>query len=115
LWNDQRTGAECAEIEKAFGGRTNWCGWWGSGADGVTLPKILWVRRHEPEVFARVASIVMPKDFIRLKLTGELATDVGDASGTLLFDVEKRAWSAAAILKMGLDEGLLPRAVESAR
>src|SRR5262249_4686483 len=80
---------------------------------GFTLPKILWLKKNEPDVFARVGSIIMPKDFIRLKLTDELATDVGDASGTLLFDVDSRSWCPRAFGAVGLDTSLLPKALES--
>ncbi|MER3408604.1 MAG: xylulokinase [Thermoleophilia bacterium] len=93
LWNDQRTGAECAEIEERVG-RERLIALTGNRAlTGFTAPKILWLRRHEPEVYARVARIVLPKDYVRLRLTGEWAIDAAEASGTLLFDVERRRWS----------------------
>ncbi len=115
LWNDQRTSAECEEIERAFGGRAELVQRVGNAAlTGFTLPKLQWVRRHEPEVWKRVRSVVLPKDFIRLKLTGDIATDVGDASGMLLFDVDKRAWSGDAMARFGLEPSLFPRAVEGA-
>src|SRR2546421_228319 len=63
---------------------------------GFTLPKILWVRENDPKVFRATAVVVLPKDYVRLRMTGEVATDVGDAAGTLLFDVERRAWSGRA-------------------
>jgi xylulokinase len=114
LWNDQRTGAQCSEIESAFGGRSKLVELVGNAAlTGFTLPKILWVREHEPEVFARVGRVLLPKDYIRLRLTGEFATDVGDASGTLLLDVGRRQWSERASELAGLDAGILPRVVES--
>jgi xylulokinase len=114
LWNDQRTSAECAEIESAVGGRAELVRRTGNAAlTGFTLPKILWVRRHEPEHFARAAKILLPKDYIRWRLTGELATDVGDASGMLLFDVARRQWSGDLLRSFHLSPGLFPRVVES--
>lgn len=114
MWNDQRTSAECEEIERVFGGRAELVRRVGNAAlTGFTLPKLLWVRRHEAEIWKQVRSVVLPKDFIRLKLTGELATDVGDASGILLFDVDKRIWSSEAMGLVELDSSLFPRAFES--
>jgi xylulokinase len=114
LWNDQRTSDQCAAIERAAGGRAACVETVGNAAlTGFTLPKLLWVREHEPEVWAQVAAWCLPKDFIRLRLTGELATDVGDAAGTLLFDVDRRAWSERAHALAGLDPALSPRVLES--
>ena len=115
LWNDQRTAAQCAAIEEAVGGRLALVRRVGNAAlTGFTAPKILWLREHEPETFARVGAVCLPKDYIRLRLTGELATDVGDASGTLLFDPAARAWRRDVLDALGLDARLLPRALESA-
>jgi len=115
LWNDQRTGAECEEIEELAGGRRALVELVGNAAlTGFTLPKMLWVRRHEPGVFSRAAAVVLPKDYVRLRLTGEVATDVGDASGMLLFDVDRRRWSERAAALFGIDPAILPRVVESA-
>ena len=80
---------------------------------GFTLPKLLWVRDNEPEKFARVRNMLLPKDYARFKLTGEFATDVSDASGTSMFDVANRKWSDAMLDGLGLDRGILPRAYES--
>jgi xylulokinase len=80
---------------------------------GFTLPKLLWVRDNEPELFERVRHILLPKDYIRFKLTGELATDVSDASGTALFDVVKRCWSFELAGELSLDRAILPRMHES--
>lgn len=114
LWNDQRTMAECAEIEKAAGGRKNLINMVGNPAlTGFQAPKILWVRRHEPRVFQATRQILLPKDYIRYRLTGEFATEVGDASGTLLFDVKKRAWHTELMRKLKLDTGLFPNCFES--
>lgn len=81
---------------------------------GFTLPKLLWVRDHEPENFERVRKILLPKDYLRFRLTGEFATEVSDASGTALFDVVNRRWSVEMMDALGLDRSILPRAYESA-
>lgn len=114
LWNDQRTGTECAEIERAMGGRPALVQAAGNAAlPGFTLPKVLWVRRHEPRIFAETARVLTPKDFVRLAMTGEACIDAGDASGTLLLDVERRDWRDATFAAVGLDRALLPPVVES--
>src|SRR5262249_13087879 len=113
LWNDQRTAAECAEIEELVG-RERLIALTGNRAlTGFTAPKLLWMRRHEPGRFARLAHVMLPKDSVRLRLTGERATDVSDASGTLLFDVADRAWSDDVLTALDVDRGLLPPALES--
>ena len=90
LWNDQRTGAECEEIEARIG-LDRLIELTGNRAlTGFTAPKLLWLRRHEPETYARIRHVLLPKDYVRLRLTGEHAIDVADASGTLLFDVRRR-------------------------
>lgn len=115
LWNDQRTAAECVQIEKESGGRRRLVELVGNAAmTGFTLPKLLWVRGHEPHLWARVAHLLLPKDFIRLKLTGEIATDVGDASGTLLFNVDDRAWHGGLIHRLDFSPSILPPVFESA-
>ncbi|MFG0283355.1 MAG: xylulokinase [Phycisphaerales bacterium JB039] len=116
LWNDQRTSAQCAQIEQAVGGRRALVELVGNAAiPGFTLPKILWLREHEPDIFARAAAIMLPKDYIRFRLTGEIATDVGDGAGTLLMDVDHRAWSERICAAVDLDPTLLPPIVESAQ
>ena len=75
---------------------------------GFTLPKLLWVRDHEPENFARVRKVLLPKDYVRFRLTGEFATEVSDASGTALFDVVNRRWSFEMMDALGLDRAILP-------
>jgi xylulokinase len=113
LWNDQRTGAECAEIEAKIGlGRL--IRLTGNRAlTGFTAPKLLWLRRHEPDVYSRIAHIMLPKDYVRLRLTGEHAIDVADASGTLLFDVAHRRWSDEVTEALEVPRSWLPRALES--
>jgi xylulokinase len=115
LWNDQRTTAECAEIERRLGGPEGVAKATGNAAlTGLTAPKLLWLERHEPGAYARVRSVMLPKDYVRLRLTGERATDVTDASGTLWFDVRERRWSERMLDALGLDRAWLPPALESA-
>jgi xylulokinase len=113
LWNDQRTGEQCAEIE-AVVGRQRLVELTGNRAlPGFTAPKLLWLREHEPETYARIAHVLLPKDYVRLQLTGERAIDVADASGTLLLDVAARRWSAEVLDALQLDAAWLPRLLES--
>ncbi|MFL5952072.1 MAG: xylulokinase [Gaiellaceae bacterium] len=113
LWNDQRTGAECAEIEERVG-LARLIELTGNRAlTGFTAPKLLWLRRHEPDTYARIAHVLLPKDYVRLRLTGEHSSDVADASGTLLFDVARRRWSREMIEALELDASWLPRTLES--
>ena len=114
MWNDQRTATECEEIADAVGGVRALVELVGNAPlTGFTLPKILWLRNHELEVFGRLAAVCLPKDFVRLCLTGELVADVGDSAGTLMLDVEKRDWSDAVLAAVGLDRALLPPVYES--
>jgi xylulokinase len=114
LWNDQRTAAECRQIEELAGGRERLIQMVANPAlTGFTAPKILWLRNHEPRNFERTAKILLPKDEIRRRLTGELATEVSDASGMLLLDVARRTWSTELLSKLGLGAELLGRCYES--
>lgn len=114
LWNDQRTAAECARIEAIAGGRRSLVDLVGNAAlTGFSLPKLLWIKEHEPGHAASAAAFLLPKDYIAFRLAGVLATDVGDASGTLLFDVDERAWSSRAIDLFGIDPAILPTVHES--
>ncbi|QDV20410.1 Xylulose kinase [Gimesia panareensis] len=114
LWNDQRTAAECAEIEQRAGGRKKLIKLVANPAlTGFTAPKILWLRNHEPKHFDKTVQVLLPKDYIRFRLTGEFATEVSDASGTLLLDVKQRNWSRHLLSKLELDESLLPDVYES--
>ena len=113
LWNDQRTGAECAEIEERIG-LDRLISLTGNRAlTGFTAPKLLWLRRHEPDSYNRIARIMLPKDYVRLRLTGEWATDVADASGTLLLDVADRVWSADVLDALELPAAWMPPLLES--
>ncbi|QDU52633.1 xylulokinase [Gimesia panareensis] len=114
LWNDQRTAAECAEIEQRAGGRKKLIKLVANPAlTGFTAPKILWLRNQEPKHFDKTVQVLLPKDYIRFRLTGEFATEVSDASGTLLLDVKQRNWSRPLLSKLELDESLLPDVYES--
>jgi xylulokinase len=113
LWNDQRTAAECAELEKRVGLERLIALTGNRALTGFTAPKLLWLRRHEPDVYGRVAHVLLPKDYVRLRLTGERAIDVADASGTLLFDVPHRRWSDEVLEALELPAAWLPPALES--
>ena len=113
LWNDQRTAVECAEIEKRIGADRLLALTGNRALPGFTAPKLLWLRRHEPDVYARIEHIFLPKDYVRLRLTGERATDVADASGTLLFDVAGRHWSEEVLDALEVPRAWLPEAFES--
>jgi xylulokinase len=113
LWNDQRTAAECAEIEERIG-LARLLELTGNRAlTGFTAPKLLWLRRHEPELYGRIQHALLPKDYVRLRLNGELATDVADASGTLFFDVRRRCWSDEVCRELEIPLGWLPSVHES--
>ncbi|MHB1033109.1 MAG: xylulokinase [Pirellulales bacterium] len=114
LWNDQRTSAECAEMEQRVGGRRQLIEMVANPAlTGFTAPKILWLRNHEPRNFEKTRKVLLPKDEIRRRMTGEYATDVSDASGMLLLDVAKRDWSKPLLSALELDINLLGRCYES--
>ena len=114
LWNDQRTVAECAEIERLAGGRKRLIKMVANPAlTGFTAPKILWLRNNEKKNFDRTVQVLLPKDYVRYEMTGEFATEVSDASGTLLLDVVKRKWSSNLLSKLDLDSSLLPKVYES--
>ncbi len=114
LWNDQRTAAECEEIEAAVGGRAKLIELVANPAlTGFTAPKILWLRNHEPKHFEKLRKVLLPKDEVRRRLTGEYATEVSDASGMLLLDVAKRNWSTKLLSALKLDPSLLGKVYES--
>ena len=113
LWCDQRTDAQCRAITEKIGGARLIQLTLNPALTGFTLPKLLWVREHEPERWRDVRAVLLPKDYVRYRLTGEKATDVADASGTLLFDVAGRDWSDTMLREMDLDPSLMPRVYES--
>jgi xylulokinase len=113
IWCDQRTDEECRAITERVGANRLIDLVANPALTGFTLPKIWWVRAHEPELWSRVRSVMLPKDYVRFKLTGARATDVADASGTLLFDVVNRRWSAEMLQASDLRAEILPEAFES--
>jgi xylulokinase len=113
LWNDQRTAAECAEIEERLGLERLITLTGNRALTGFTAPKLLWLRRHEPDVYARIHRVVLPKDYVRLRLTGEWVIDAADASGTLLFDVAARRWSDEVLDALEIPAEWLPPVSES--
>jgi xylulokinase len=113
LWNDGRTQEQCRAIEERVGLEAFVALTGNRALAGCTAPSLLWVREHEPEVFARISSIPLPKDYVRLRLCGVHATDAVDASGTLLFDVARRSWSGEVLSALELDASWLPPAFES--
>ena len=109
LWSDGRTSAECREIVMRAGGEDRLREWVSNAAlEGFTLPKVLWLRNHEPDAFARLAKVLLAKDFVRLRLTGAVATEPSDASGTLMFDPVHLRWSRDMLDAVGLPSSLLP-------
>jgi xylulokinase len=109
LWCDGRTTAECGEITRRAGGEDRLRDWVRNPAlEGFTLPKVLWLRAHEPDAYARVATVLLAKDFIRYRLTGMLAAEPSDASGTLMFDPARLAWSDEILKAVDVPRALLP-------
>jgi xylulokinase len=113
IWCDVRTYEQCRALTEQVGAERLIQLVSNPALEGFTLPKLLWVREREPEIWERVRTVLLPKDYVRLRLTGEKATDVADASGTLLFDVSRRKWSDEMLELAGIDRSLLPRAYES--
>ena len=113
IWCDQRSDLQCEELTKSIGAAELIRLTCNPALTGFTLPKLLWVRDHEPHSWQRVRSVLLPKDYVRFRLTGEKATDVADASGTLLFNVTQRKWSDEMLSATGIDSDLLPHAFES--
>ena len=110
LWNDGRSAAECLEMEAALPDLRQIAG--NIAMPGFTAPKIAWVRKHEPEIYEKIAKVLLPKAYIRLLLTGEHVEDMSDAAGTLWLDVAKRDWSDELLSVTGLDRSHMPRLVE---
>ncbi|HEX6731881.1 MAG TPA: xylulokinase [Pyrinomonadaceae bacterium] len=112
LWNDQRCGDECEEI-RARVGRQRLIQLTGNDAlTGFTAPKVLWVQKHEPEIYERIRHILLPKDYIRYKLTGQFAMDKADGSGTILFDLRQRNWSTEILSLLNIPAEWLPETFE---
>jgi xylulokinase len=116
LWNDGRSGAECAELEAALPEAADGQGLHAITGNlampGFTAPKLMWVKKHEPEVFAKTRRVLLPKDWLRLMLCGEAVSEMSDAAGTLWLDVGQRRWSPAVLAATGLTEAHMPRLVE---
>lgn len=112
LWNDQRTSIECDEIRTAVGQERLIAISGNDALTGFTAPKLLWVRRHEPEVWARLAHVLLPKDYVRYRLTGDFAIDKADGSGTILFDLAARTWSPELLAALDLEPAWFPPAYE---
>ena len=114
IWNDQRTGPEAAQIEKKVGGRKELIKLVGNAAQtSFTLTKLMWVRNHEPRIYDRIKHFLLPKDYVRLCMTGEYVGDVSDMSGTLMLNQRTRKWSKEIISKFQIDADILPPVVES--
>ncbi|STZ76040.1 xylulokinase [Bergeriella denitrificans] len=110
LWNDTRSAAECAELEAAVADLHDITG--NLAMPGFTAPKLLWVKKHEPEIFARTASVLLPKDYIRFLMTGKKVSDMSDAAGMLWLDVAKRDWSDTVLAATGLSRSHMPELIE---
>jgi len=113
LWCDQRTAPQCEEIMGLFGRRRFLDLTCNIALPGFTAPKILWIRENEPEIYGRIAKVLLPKDYIRFRLTGVFATEVSDASGTVLFDVRNRRWSGEVLSELRINGDMMPDAFES--
>jgi xylulokinase len=113
LWNDQRTGPECDVIREALGGVERLVAITGNDAlTGFTAPKLVWIRDHEPDIWQRIAHVLLPKDYVRLQLTAEYALDKADGAGTILFDLAARNWSAEVLGALEIDPAWLPPTFE---
>jgi xylulokinase len=113
IWCDQRSEAQCQQLTEQIGASRLIELTCNPALTGFTLPKILWVKDHEPEHWRRLRSLLLPKDYVRLRLTGDKAIDVADASGTLLLDVSARQWSREMLDAAGINDNVLPRLFES--
>jgi xylulokinase len=113
LWCDQRTDQECVEITERVGPERLLELTCNPALTGFTAPKIVWLRNHQPELFEKTSKVLLPKDYVRWRLTGEFATDVSDASGTLLFDVRNRSWSKPMLELLGIPGEWMPDCFES--
>jgi xylulokinase len=114
IWCDQRTARECRWLDETIGASRLIALTSNPALTNFTLTKLLWIREHEPDVWSRVRHVLLPKDYIRFRLSGAYATDVADASGTLMLDVGARRWSGEILAKTGIDAAVLPQVFESA-
>ena len=112
LWNDQRTGRQCETIRERLGKEQLISITGNDALTGFTAPKIVWMQEEEPNVYKRAKHILLPKDYVRYRLTGQLATDKAGAAGTLLFDISKRTWSDEVLSALNIDPQLLPESYE---
>ena len=112
LWNDQRTAVQCDEITRKLGFERLLRLTGNKALTGFTAPKILWVRKHEPDIYARIAHVLLPKDYVRFRLTGEYAVDKADGAGMLLFDLQKRDFSAEVLDVLEIPPAWMPKAFE---
>ena len=110
LWNDGRSAAQCRELERTVPELTTITG--NRAMPGFTAPKLLWVRAHEPEIFAETRMVLLPKDYVRLRMTGETASDMSDSAGTLWLNVAERCWSSAMLNATGLERTHMPSLFE---
>ncbi len=113
LWNDGRSGAECVELEKRVPLSRRITG--NLAMPGFTAPKLLWVAKHEPETFRAVEKVLLPKDYLRLRMTGDYASDMSDSAGTLWLDVGRRAWSEEMVSATGLKLSHMPKLFEGSQ
>jgi xylulokinase len=113
LWNDGRSEAQCAELEQRVPNSRQITG--NLAMPGFTAPKLLWLREHEPAVFAQISKVLLPKDWLRLQLTGESISEMSDASGTLWLDVARRCWSEPMLAACDLTLSHMPRLVEGSQ
>ena len=113
LWNDTRTTKQCRAIEDAIGQEKLLQITKNPVLEGFTLPKIIWVKEHEPEIFSKASVFLLPKDYVRFRLTGEIHSEYSDAAGTLLLDVSKKAWSEEICQLVGVDYSLCPPLIAS--
>jgi xylulokinase len=110
LWNDGRSAQQCRKLEQGVAGMLQITG--NRAMPGFTAPKLLWVRQHEPEIFAQTSTVLLPKDYVRLRMTGETASDMSDSAGTLWLDVAQRRWSEAMLSATGLGLAHMPTLFE---
>lgn len=113
MWNDQRSSRECGDITASIGEKNVLRFTGNKVLAGFTAPKLVWIKRHEPGIYRKISKVLLPKDYIRYKLTGKYFSDVSDASGTSLFDVGKRRWSGEMLKALRIPEDWMPSVTES--